>query len=83
MSDWLIGALPEQTVRHWWIPPRSGRGNKHDGYTTCCGHFEIAPWRTELVVDKPDLPDCVDCWEIVRPVFVLAEGMANRKDKQR
>ena len=52
----------DDEYNHWWIPPRTGRGNKSDGYKKLCGTGEeVAPWKADRIRIAPTLKACPKC----------------------
>lgn len=62
--------LSDGTVNHYYIPPRYGRGNRHDGWTSICGNGkELSTW----IKREEDTSQvrCVDCQLWLKKVGVI------------
>lgn len=76
-NNW--GAYDDEQHNHYWLPPGSGRGNKRDGYVRLCGKVgEVAPWRKELIIYKPE-SYCPVCEQMANAIGILRTSIQDRR----
>lgn len=60
---WATDHMDE--LNHFYIPPRSGRGNHSDAWTSVCGiGTPIMPWRLDASPPLERKSKCLACWRI-------------------